>query len=467
MNLKSNNKQRGTRASRQYSAALRTAASQTVAIIIMKRKIKMIKTQLLPEDYKSRLCMYIPKCNSAHTSMFTGFAYKLLFIVIALCGATTQSYAQQAQALLDSIEVRLHDVHEKGIYWPKYANVRWLPDGSGYIKTEGEDQFKVDIISGDETKINEEEIKALEKNRKLSPNQTMEYEYRDGNLFVRSASGDDEYQITNNERPDEVNHSKFSWSPDGQYLAFVEQDKAEVRIRADLLGDEPSYPSLRKEPFARVGGKIEKYRVGIAHVNSNELKWVQLDSPEEGFYLGQVEWSNDELTIELNSLHYPDIINLYGQSDNIYTQSYLDKSTRFAWLTYGGELNYLSGGTTQQFIDGVKQGTDFGSTLMPRLTIDGIHFWGHADFYVTFPLSFLTLQDKPRGLNQLEFSKEWIWWREALTTPVSARPSVKPWVWSATRPTPSASSRSTSKPSAAIPGTRATALPDSVPTGSR
>ena len=91
-------------------------------------------------------------------------------------------------------------------------------------------------------------------------------------------------------------------------------------------------------------------------------------------------------------------ISLYGQSDSVYTQSYLDKSTRFAWLTYGGDLNYLSGGTTQQFMNGVKQGADFGSTLIPRLTIGGIHFWGHADFYVSFPLSFLTLQAIPSGL---------------------------------------------------------------------
>lgn len=95
-------------------------------------------------------------------------------------------------------------------------------------------------------------------------------------------------------------------------------------------------------------------------------------------------------------------ISLYGQPDSIYTQSYLDKSTRFAWLTYGGDLNHLSGGTTQQLINGVKQDANFGSTLMPRLTIGGIHFWGHADFYVTFPLSFLTLQNKPSGLSQLD-----------------------------------------------------------------
>lgn len=95
-------------------------------------------------------------------------------------------------------------------------------------------------------------------------------------------------------------------------------------------------------------------------------------------------------------------VSCYGQTDSVYTHDYLDKSTRFAWLTYGGDLNYLSGGTTQQFIDGVKQSTDFGFTLLPRLTIGGIHFWGHTDFYVTFPLSFLTLQDVPNGLDELD-----------------------------------------------------------------
>ncbi len=93
---------------------------------------------------------------------------------------------------------------------------------------------------------------------------------------------------------------------------------------------------------------------------------------------------------------------LFSQTDSVYTQQYLDKSTRFAWLTYGGDLNYLSGGTTQQLLNGTKQLTNFGSTLTPRLTIGGIHFWGHVDFYVTFPLSFLTFQEVPSNLRELE-----------------------------------------------------------------
>lgn len=96
------------------------------------------------------------------------------------------------------------------------------------------------------------------------------------------------------------------------------------------------------------------------------------------------------------------ILAAYAQSDSTYTFNYLDKSTRFAWLTYGGDLNALTGGSTQQFLNGTKQKSDFGPSLMPRLTIGGIHFWGHADFYVTFPLSFLTLQDAPAGIEELE-----------------------------------------------------------------
>ena len=95
-------------------------------------------------------------------------------------------------------------------------------------------------------------------------------------------------------------------------------------------------------------------------------------------------------------------LSLFAQSDKVYTQSYLDKSTRFAWFTYGGDLNFLTGGRTQLLSEGILQNTDFGHTLMPRLTIGGIHFWGHADFYITFPLSFLTLQDVPQGLNSLD-----------------------------------------------------------------
>jgi hypothetical protein len=72
--------------------------------------------------------------------------------------------------------------------------------------------------------------------------------------------------------------------------------------------------------------------------------------------------------------------------DSIYTYHAINRSLSFAQLTYGGDLLALTGG---QSGDG-----SFGTTVMPRATIGGLHFWGHADFYVSFPLG-INLRQKP------------------------------------------------------------------------
>ena len=76
-----------------------------------------------------------------------------------------------------------------------------------------------------------------------------------------------------------------------------------------------------------------------------------------------------------------------GQTiDTVYSAAYLRKSTSFAWLHYGGDLLRLPGGQTQ-YSGGMAP---INSNVVPRLTVGGIHFWGHADFYVSFPLSFIS-----------------------------------------------------------------------------
>jgi hypothetical protein len=77
------------------------------------------------------------------------------------------------------------------------------------------------------------------------------------------------------------------------------------------------------------------------------------------------------------------------QIDSVYTYKKLNKSLSFAQMTMGGDVLGLTGGTILQ---GDKT-QSFGLTTQPRFTIGGMHFWGHADFYVTFPLG-LRLQGK-------------------------------------------------------------------------
>jgi hypothetical protein len=96
---------------------------------------------------------------------------------------------------------------------------------------------------------------------------------------------------------------------------------------------------------------------------------------------------------------------VYGQKDSLYTYDYLTKSTKFAWTTLGGDLLLLGGGHTSFTENGIDQKISFQRTLTPRLTIGGIHFWGHADFYVTFPLNFLSFQRKPIALEDLNYQQ--------------------------------------------------------------
>ncbi|MGD1840781.1 MAG: hypothetical protein ACFB0B_07785 [Thermonemataceae bacterium] len=91
-----------------------------------------------------------------------------------------------------------------------------------------------------------------------------------------------------------------------------------------------------------------------------------------------------------------------AQVDTVYTKRYLERSTKFAWLTLGGDILALPNGDTDYLQGENLRNTTFSSGFVPRVTIGGVHFWGYADFYVTFPLSFLTLQSTPDDFQELD-----------------------------------------------------------------
>lgn len=78
--------------------------------------------------------------------------------------------------------------------------------------------------------------------------------------------------------------------------------------------------------------------------------------------------------------------------DSVYTLPYLSRSTSFAWLTYGVEAHGLPGGKV-----GGGRPQNFGGSVEPRLVIGGMHFWGHADFYVAIALPFTLGQPQVGG----------------------------------------------------------------------
>lgn len=70
-------------------------------------------------------------------------------------------------------------------------------------------------------------------------------------------------------------------------------------------------------------------------------------------------------------------------------QSYIEQQTRhrFAEMTIGLDLQqHLGMMSPYASLDGVET-LDIDGSIVPRLLIGGTHFWGHADFYIAFPLS--------------------------------------------------------------------------------
>lgn len=96
---------------------------------------------------------------------------------------------------------------------------------------------------------------------------------------------------------------------------------------------------------------------------------------------------------------------LSQDGDTIYTHEYLDKSTRFAWTTFGLDAMILSGGTTQYLENGTIMSADFGPSVAPRIQIGGIHFWGHTDFYVSLPINALSIAQKQPGFDRLTYNQ--------------------------------------------------------------
>lgn len=67
-----------------------------------------------------------------------------------------------------------------------------------------------------------------------------------------------------------------------------------------------------------------------------------------------------------------------AQPDTIFTVEKMKKNTDFASLTLGTDMLFLSKTNAGN--------VESSARLQPRLTLGGLHFWGHADFYVTFPI---------------------------------------------------------------------------------
>lgn len=281
------------------------------------------------------------------------FLIGLLMLTVSAETAFAQPNLQNAWQ--DEVQARLRAIYERGQWRAKRFEAQWLPDSSGYLVTERQEGSNQDVVRFYHVESGEqgETPSLVRPDPLLAPDGSRVLEFRGQQLVVRDLADDTRKQLTNHPNDREIFYRQPTWSPDGKQVLFVESDETEVRKRSVLIPADPSYPQVEKHRFARVGEVIPKLRIGVVDRYGNEVRWLPIESPPEGFYLGQVQWAGNSNEVLIETLsRFRDrrefiLVNLEDQ-----TTRRLFSETNRAWAvaSQGKNLGLIWLGDGEQFI---------------------------------------------------------------------------------------------------------------------
>lgn len=239
---------------------------------------------------------------------------------------------------------RLEAIYQRGEFRSKRLQANWLPDSTSYTVRERDPESnkivraKYDVQTGERTVLKSSDPKPTRSHLE-SPDGKYVLEYRGRNLFVRDLKSNQITQLTRHPSDRSIHYRDPKWSPDGKRVLFIESDSTNVRMRNVLVPDDPSYPSVRQNRFARTGEVIPALRVGIVDVKGGQPQWLSIQAPKEGYYLGQVDWAenSEEILVEKLS-RFRDkrelfLISTNGEMQRIYEE------TNDAWAVGSHGIN--------------------------------------------------------------------------------------------------------------------------------
>lgn len=291
------------------------------------------------------------------------------FLAILLMDGMTALRAQEmteTQRMPDAwidgtTQARLKSIYEKGEFRAQGFRAMWSADSTGYSvqqrdpKSGNRVSLHYDVRTGEPVDPQPSRPKTVPPQSTVSPDGKRRLEVRNGNLFARNLETGDRTQLTDRTPHRDISFRELRWSPDGKYVSFVQTDNRQVKRRSMLVPGDPSYPGVREQRFARVGGKIAELRVGIVDVESKQPQWLPIESPDEGFYLGLVEWAGDsgELLIERLSrsrdrreffLASPDgnLRSIFRESDPAWVVASQGKNAGLMWICEGQAFIVIS-----------------------------------------------------------------------------------------------------------------------------
>jgi len=251
-------------------------------------------------------------------------------------------------------EARLQAIYTRGEFRAQKFQPEWLSDSSGYTVEERDpttDQLvrrSYDVRAGLRTEAKSGEGVSAGRGPLLSPDGKSVLEFQEKNIFVRDLAGGQRTQLTKRSTDRDLTYRNPVWSPDGTRIVFVESDSTHVRQRAVLTPDDPSYPGVRHTRFARVGEELAKLRIGVVDAAGMNVQWLPIESPAEGFYLGQVEWAGNSADVLVEKFsRFRDqrefllartdgnVRRIYHEANEAWAESSQGKNSGLTWIRGG------------------------------------------------------------------------------------------------------------------------------------
>ena len=276
----------------------------------------------------------------------------VLSLAMGICSLYAESTPDASWP--QEVESRLKAIYDRKEFRHQKFQAEWLLDSSGYVVQERDPEtdkiIKVTYLvrTGERTKQKSDKKSPTDREQLLSPDGSKVLEYQGRNLAVKDLASGQLVTLTQNSTERDIAYNGQTWSPNGHHVLFVESDSTNVRQRPVLETNDPSYPHVQMRRFARVGETIEKLRVGIVDSDGQNLKWLSIESPEEGIYLGQVEWAgnSEEVLVEKFSRFRNqrdfflaktngEVKSIFHESNDAWVESSQGKNSGLKWIRDG------------------------------------------------------------------------------------------------------------------------------------